>query len=155
MTPLEIILITLALINITGFVIFGIISLQDVERVNAHIVSYLAEAGVRIVSIYVCPHGRGDGCRCIKPNPYFPRKAAQEHGIDLRRSFVIGDHPHDVELATNAGAQGIYVLTGHGVKHRDQMPEEALVVSGIGQAVERILQRTVYFDRTAGGRSVT
>ena len=51
---------------------------------------------------------------------------------------MIGDHPHDVALATNAGSQGIYVLTGHGKKHRELMPKEALVATGIGEAVELI-----------------
>lgn len=46
----------------------------------------------KLVSI-VCPHHRVDECGCIKPNPYFLKKAAEEHGVDLSRSFVIGDHP--------------------------------------------------------------
>jgi len=47
--------------------------------------------------------------------------AAHWHGLDLRRSFVIGDHPHDVELARNAGATGVYVMTGQGLKHEAEL----------------------------------
>ncbi|NLX15279.1 MAG: HAD-IIIA family hydrolase [Phycisphaerales bacterium] len=47
----------------------GVMSIQDVEFVNAYVVRHLAEAGVRIVATYVCPHERGDGCLCIQPNP--------------------------------------------------------------------------------------
>jgi D-glycero-D-manno-heptose 1,7-bisphosphate phosphatase len=119
----------------------GTITLQDVDRVNAHVVSCLERQGIRIAATYVCPHERASGCRCIKPNPYFLRKAEHDFGIDLTRSFVIGDHPHDVELAVRAGATGIYVLSGHGMKHQAELPEQTVVTQGIGEATEQILKR--------------
>lgn len=119
----------------------GLISLQDVQRVNAHIVAHLVRHGIAITAIYVCPHARASGCRCIKPKPYFLKKAARDFQVDLKRSFVVGDHPHDVELAANAGATGIYVLTGHGIRHRAGMPASAVVAAGIGDAVGEILKR--------------
>ena len=42
-----------------------VLTLEQVERVNAHVVSVLAEAGLTITATYVCPHRRGDGCHCI------------------------------------------------------------------------------------------
>jgi D-glycero-D-manno-heptose 1,7-bisphosphate phosphatase len=119
----------------------GTLSLQDVARVNYHVVSQLFESGVRIIETYVCPHARTDNCGCIKPKPFFLRKAEREHRIDLQLSFVIGDHPHDVEFATNVGAKGIYVLSGHGKKHRKALSQDATVVAGIGEAAELILNR--------------
>ena len=119
----------------------GAISIQDVARVNSHIVSHLAEFGVRIVATYVCPHDRTDGCCCIKPKPYFLRKAEKDHWIDLQHSFVVGDHPHDVEFATKAGANAIYVLSGHGRKHREELSRDTAVVVGIREAAELILKR--------------
>jgi histidinol-phosphate phosphatase family protein len=119
----------------------GIITLGDANRVNARVVSYLAEHGVTITAAYVCPHQRADGCLCIKPNPHFLHQAAAEHGVDLRRSFTVGDHPHDVELARSVGAQGVYVRTGHGSKHLAEVPAGVVVVSGIAAAADWILQR--------------
>ncbi len=124
-------------------VALGLISMQAVESVNEYIDRYLAKNGIRITSIYVCPHGRDENCPCIKPKPFFPIRAAEDHGIDLKRSFMVGDHPHDVQTATNIGAQGIYVLTGHGIKHRDQIPQGAWVVSGIRQAAELIVEQAL------------
>lgn len=115
------------------------VSMEDVERVNNHIVTQLAESGVSITATYVCPHMRADGCGCIKPKPHFLLKAAEDFSIDLRRSFVIGDHPHDVTLAHNAGAEGIYVCTGHGLKHLAELPDRVLVAGGIGEAADCIL----------------
>jgi D-glycero-D-manno-heptose 1,7-bisphosphate phosphatase len=118
----------------------GTITIEDVQRVNAHVESYLAAQGVPIAATYVCPHRRASGCHCIKPNPYFLKQAERDFRIDLRRSFVIGDHPHDVELATRVGATGMYVLSGHGMKHRENAPVNTLVVDGIREATEQVLE---------------
>jgi len=117
----------------------GTISLADVERVNAYVTSYLAEHGVPITATYVCPHERSAGCDCIKPKPYFLRKAEMEFGIDLQRSFAVGDHPHDVKFALNVDAVGIYVLSGHGRKHQAELPAGSVVTAGIREAADHIL----------------
>ncbi len=116
----------------------GLTRLEDVRRVNEHVAAVLAREGIEIREIYTCPHQRSDGCACIKPKPFFLRKAEAEHGADLPRSFVVGDHPADVELAANAGARGIYVLTGHGEKHRAELRVPCAVEPGISAAVDRI-----------------
>ncbi len=117
----------------------GIITLEHVDRVNAKVLSHLAEHGITITAVYVCPHERADGCLCIKPNPHFLRKAAAEHRVDLQRSFTVGDHPHDVEFARAVGARGVYVRTGHGEKHLADVPPGEIIVSGIGEAANWIL----------------
>ena len=125
----------------------GTISMPDVERVNSHVASYLAQHGVPILATYVCPHERKAGCHCIKPNPYFLKKAESDFGIDLSRSFVIGDHPHDVELAASVGGTGIYVLSGHGMKHLGELSGHIVVTNGIGEATEHILERGLHTER--------
>lgn len=121
----------------------GLITRSDVDRVNAYVVAALAEQRVEIRDLYVCPHERSEQCPCMKPKPYFLREAAERYGIDLGMSFTVGDHPHDVQLARNAGARGIYVLTGHGLKHLDDVPHDTQIGSGIGQAAEMILSRRI------------
>ena len=59
--------------------------------------------------------------------------------MDLARSWVVGDHPHDVELARRAGARGVYVLTGHGAKHRADVPQGTSVAEDISEAARLIL----------------
>ncbi len=117
----------------------GILRHAEVDEVNAHVVHHLEQAGIEIRGVYVCPHTRFEECDCRKPNPYFLEQAAAEHGLDLRRSYSIGDHPHDAELARNTGGQGVYVLTGHGKKHRSELAGETTVVQGIADAAEWIL----------------
>jgi D-glycero-D-manno-heptose 1,7-bisphosphate phosphatase len=117
----------------------GIISREDVNYINSEIAETFAEAGIEIADIYVCPHDRLDNCECIKPNPYFLQKAQRDYNINLQRSFVVGDHPYDVQLAKNTGASGIFVLTGHGSKHVAELPQDTEIVSGIMSAAERII----------------
>ena len=119
----------------------GVITRNDVNRVNAHVITTLAEARVEICDVYVCHHRRSEECQCIKPKPYFLREAAERYGIDLSASFTVGDHPHDVQLAKNAGARGVYVLTGHGWKHLDEVPQDTKIASGMAEAAEMIMSR--------------
>lgn len=123
--------------NQTG-VADGLLTLREVDEINRHLAQTLRAHGVEIAHAYVCPHKQGDDCACIKPKPYFLEKAARDFALDLSSSFVIGDHPCDVDLARNAGARGIFVLTGHGVKHRSELADDAVVVPGIEEAVEWI-----------------
>jgi L-threonylcarbamoyladenylate synthase len=117
----------------------GLLSMDAVQRVNRHVLTVLRDRGIEITDIYICPHQRQDNCMCIKPNPFFPEKAASEHGIDLRRSFSIGDHPCDAQLALQCGGQGLYLLTGHGSKHLDEVPLDVPVLPNIRAAAEWIL----------------
>ena len=81
-----------------------------------------AAAGARIDGWYFCPHHPAGQvaaltmtCGCRKPAPALAHQAAADLGIDLARSWTIGDRWGDVQLATNAGmAGGILVRTGYG-----------------------------------------
>lgn len=117
----------------------GHIRAEEVRVVNDYVVRRLGEEGAIIRTLYCCPHQQSDACECMKPKPYFLRIAEREHEIDLARSFVVGDHPSDMELAHAVGARGIYVLTGHGLKHRAELQVPGTVVADIATAVDVIL----------------
>jgi D-glycero-D-manno-heptose 1,7-bisphosphate phosphatase len=77
----------------------------------------------------------------MKPSPYFLQAAARQYDIDLSVSFFIGDHPHDVETGKRAGTNTVYVLSGHGAKHRaelDIIPD--LIAKDLYEASARILE---------------
>jgi D-glycero-D-manno-heptose 1,7-bisphosphate phosphatase len=74
----------------------------------------LAKEGAHIDALYYCPHKGGDACSCRKPRPGMLERAAREHGLDLRRSFVVGDRHGDIELAHRVGARAVLVRTGYG-----------------------------------------
>ncbi len=84
-----------------------------VHSVHELMAQQLKAAGAHVDGVYYCPH-TGDGCDCRKPKPGMLERAAREHALDLRRSFVVGDRYGDVELARRIGSRGILVRTGYG-----------------------------------------
>ncbi len=128
----------------------GELALAEANRINNYAVGWLQERSVAIAAVCGCPHRRDQNCVCIKPKPFFLEQTARQHNPDLRRSFTVGDHPHDVELARNAGATGIYVLTGRGEKHRAELGGEVIVHRHIGEAADWILSGAYAPDSAAG-----
>ncbi len=125
----------------------GFLSMNQVAEVNRYLTDALRGHGIELTDVYVCPHAREEGCICCKPSPWFLRRAAEEYGLDLSRSYMIGDHPHDVFTGTAAGATGIYVLTGHGLRHRSELGEGSrIVVPGIEDATRIVLAETEFSE---------
>ncbi len=114
-----------------------IITEDDMEAVNRHILGELSANGIKIEEVFCCPHDDSDNCECRKPSPFFLKKAADKHRLDLKKSYMVGDHPSDVGAGLNCGAKGIYILTGHGIKHRSEAEKMgALILPDILAAAE-------------------
>ncbi|MGH7274306.1 MAG: D-glycero-beta-D-manno-heptose 1,7-bisphosphate 7-phosphatase, partial [Nitrospiria bacterium] len=88
---------------------------ERLKEIHEHLETILAEHGARLDGIYYCIHHPDEGCLCRKPSVGMLEAASRELSIDLSRSYVVGDKVSDIELAHNAGAKGILVLTGHGI----------------------------------------
>ncbi len=116
----------------------GAITRSQVDEVNAALNRILEEEGIHIREWYICPHSESDLCGCRKPSPHFLRKASADYSIDLGSSFMVGDHPTDPQTAEEAGAFGLYVLTGHGTRHLDELPESVPVFHNLAEACEWI-----------------
>lgn len=101
----------------------GLISAGDVESVNSFINSYFISNKIKFSEIYYCPHQNSDGCICKKPLPGFLDLVKEKYSIDFSASYVIGDHPSDIQFAGSRGLNGIYLLTGHGRKHMQELHE--------------------------------
>ena len=99
----------------------GLFSRDSVCAVHERLASLLLEYGARIDSFYFCPHHpeaeleeyRQD-CDCRKPKPGMLRRAAQELGLDLTASWMVGDRVSDLEAGAAAGCRTILVRTGYG-----------------------------------------
>ena len=85
----------------------GIITLKDLEAIHARLEGILEQEGAALDAIYFCPHHPDDGCRCRKPNVGMVERAASELQLNLRRSYLIGDHARDIQLAHRVGAKAI------------------------------------------------
>ncbi|MBN2451054.1 MAG: HAD-IIIA family hydrolase [Lentisphaeria bacterium] len=116
----------------------GLLSHAEVDAVHRALDGLLRAGGVRIAAWYVCPHARGTHCACRKPEPALLHRAAREHNIRLDASLIIGDHPSDVLTGCADGVRGVYVLTGHGEKHREGVPAGTPVFRDLGEAAHWI-----------------
>lgn len=95
----------------------GYFSRAEFARLQAALQQRLrVEAGVELDDFLVCPHAPGrDGapaCLCRKPAPGLLVRAARAHGLDLRRSWSIGDQPDDIEAGHRAGCRGLLLDRG-------------------------------------------
>lgn len=122
----------------------GIFTIEDMHRFNEKLLSELKKEGIEIKKIYYCPHTPEDLCKCRKPHTKYIKEAEKEFSIDVKNSWVIGDHPHDVEMAIKADARGIYLLTGHGKKHSDDLEKGDIkpdfIAKNFSQAAEFIMR---------------
>lgn len=87
----------------------GLMTLSQVDEVNAALSERLREAGVTLARIYTCAHGWDDGCACRKPRPGMLQAAADEFGIFLPRAIFVGDDIRDVEAGNAAGTQTLFI----------------------------------------------
>ncbi|MCI0426762.1 MAG: lipopolysaccharide heptosyltransferase II [Nitrospiraceae bacterium] len=85
----------------------GIVTLKDLEAIHARLQGLLEQEDAALEAIYFCPHHPDDGCRCRKPNVGMVERAVSELQLDLRRSYLIGDHARDIQLAHRVGAKAI------------------------------------------------
>jgi D-glycero-D-manno-heptose 1,7-bisphosphate phosphatase len=121
----------------------GFFTLADVENVHAHISKELAAQGVRFLEIYIAPEAPSAPSRGRKPSPQFLFDARDAHGIDLGRSYMVGDKLIDLECGWNAGVRkSILVRTGSGAEvelKEAQALRDAVVADDICAAIDWIL----------------
>ena len=85
----------------------GLFTHKDLEAVHARLQGLLEQEEAALDAIYFCPHHPDDGCRCRKPGTAMVERAASELQLDLTRSYLIGDHARDMQLAKNVGAKAV------------------------------------------------
>jgi histidinol-phosphate phosphatase family protein len=117
----------------------GYFRMEDVEAVHRRMEELLAAEGAHLDAIYVCPHAPEEDCLCRKPRTGLVELAARELGIDLPRSWMIGDKAADIEMARNAGMRGALVMTGYGAEAAAAGQSAEIIATGVKEAVERIL----------------
>ncbi|MFZ5812747.1 MAG: D-glycero-beta-D-manno-heptose 1,7-bisphosphate 7-phosphatase [Thermodesulfobacteriota bacterium] len=105
----------------------GFYTEQDYQNLTAYMRGLLEGYGIRLAGVYHCPHhpmhGKGPyrvSCGCRKPQPGLILRAGEELGIDVRRSFLVGDKQSDMEAGRTAGVgRCILVKTGHVLGKKD------------------------------------
>jgi heptosyltransferase-2 len=122
----------------------GIVTLKDLEAIHARLEGLLEKDDAALDAIYFCPHHPNDGCRCRKPNVGMVERAVSELQLDLRRSYLIGDHARDIQLAHRVGVKAILLTPAlvdaqsmDKLKAEQAMPDT--VAKSMSEAVDWIL----------------
>lgn len=97
----------------------GTLTHARLAAIHAHLLARFDRAGCPLDGVYVCTHHpkgtpAGDPahikeCDCRKPRPGMLLHAAREHGIDLARSYMVGDGLTDVQAGRAAGCKTVLV----------------------------------------------
>ena len=90
----------------------GIVNYNDIEYLFERLVVCFKEKGIDFDDYFFCPHQNSDQCECRKPKPGMIIEAAKKHGIDLSKSYIVGDSHKDILAGQKAGVKTIFVLTG-------------------------------------------
>jgi rfaE bifunctional protein nucleotidyltransferase chain/domain len=108
----------------------------------------LAQAGVEVTAVYHCPHHpKGKipelaiECDCRKPEPGMILRAAQEHGLSLANSFLVGDKPSDIEAARAAGVGRAYIVRSDNVESTEGLAGADASYVDLAACVEAVLPR--------------
>jgi D-glycero-D-manno-heptose 1,7-bisphosphate phosphatase len=104
----------------------GVVPVDQILSVHARVTELLAEAGVQFDAVRMCLH-HPDGvvadlavsCCCRKPRPGMLLSAASELGVELSRSWMIGDTDADVVAGQAAGCRTVIVETPGSTHKRD------------------------------------
>ena len=124
-----------------------------VHQANRRLVELLEQEGAALDGIYYCPHHPREGtppyrqdCQCRKPRAGMLHKAAVDLGIDLPKSYMVGDGIVDVGAARAAGVVPVLVLTGYGRGHLEHRRsrwtvEPEHIAEDLSAAVQWILER--------------
>ena len=115
----------------------------QVDALHNWMVGLIEEAGGRVDGVYVCPHAPDEGCDCRKPAPGMLLRAAEEKGLDLSKSTLIGDTKFDLQAGWAAGVRECcLVLTGRGPLWRDRDGDgEYAIYAGLMDAARAVIER--------------
>lgn len=97
----------------------GMMSEAELAEINHFFLEKLM-----VDDIFYCPHYPPEHfevlpfnvfCDCRKPATGLICQAAEKHGIDIERSYMVGDRVSDILAGQNAGMSTVLVRTGYGI----------------------------------------
>jgi D-glycero-D-manno-heptose 1,7-bisphosphate phosphatase len=109
---------------------------------------------LKVDNILYCPHYPPDNeeifpynivCNCRKPAIGMITDAVIKHGIDLEKSYMVGDRVSDILAGKNAGLSTVLVKTGYGSDWTDTDIIPDFVFNDLQEFVTYLLERPVVF----------
>ncbi|MDR2352982.1 MAG: HAD-IIIA family hydrolase [Deltaproteobacteria bacterium] len=133
-----------------GFLLICVTNQPDVSRgtrtiQNVTEMNYKVLTSLPLDDLYTCFHDDHDNCDCRKPKPGMLLAAAQKWGIDLGRSFMVGDRKGDIRAGQAAGTQTLFL----DFKYAEGLPipPADFVCNSLEEAINLILKISSNFWR--------
>jgi D-glycero-D-manno-heptose 1,7-bisphosphate phosphatase len=126
--------------------------IRDLLPVEKRIDMLLRKHGIYLSGFYFCPH-HPQGlvkefcvrCDCRKPKNGLLLAAANEHRIDLSKSWMLGDILDDIEAGNRSGCKTVLIDNGNETEWKmnpKRVPD--FIAAHINQAADYILEVTSY-----------
>lgn len=128
----------------------GLCSEEELEEIHLALSDLLSKDEAHITRFYFCPHHPSAlvgaykmDCECRKPKAGMFRQAAQELGINLDGSVMVGDNFTDIQAGSSVGCRTVLISDTHGPEDRQYAvgpsnhPDH--IATGLDRAVDWIL----------------
>lgn len=115
----------------------GLFGMDMLNAINEKMVKSLAQVGGRLDAIFFCPHAADSPCDCRKPKPGLLRQIGERFNVDLAGVPCVGDSLRDLQAGVAMGCTPYLVLTGKGMKTRDDpnLPPGTLIFDDLAAVV--------------------
>lgn len=116
----------------------GTQSLAEIEEMHRILKSQLP-----IDDFFVCCHDDADHCTCRKPLPGLLLRAAEQYGVSLPDSYLVGDRWKDVEAGHAAGCRTVWI--DYGYQERGPASPPSARAASFREAVDFVLAETTSY----------
>jgi D-glycero-D-manno-heptose 1,7-bisphosphate phosphatase len=124
----------------------GRVSVQELQAIQLRVAELLGAEGARLDSWRMCLHHPAGvveelsgACDCRKPAPGMLLDAAAELGLDLSRSWLVGDTDADMKAGMAAGCRTALIVHPGSSHKRSSETGSDLLASELGDAVAKLL----------------
>ncbi len=129
-----------------GGIALGYLTEDGLAAIHEHMAELLAAQGAHVDAVYYCPYyPNGTIPKYAKDSPDrkpgigMLERGRGELGIDLRKSFLVGDATTDILAGLRAGCTTILVQTGQAGTDGKEVAEPDFTVKDLPAAVDLIL----------------
>lgn len=128
----------------------GEVTYEQLDEIHNRLDTLLGAEGAYLDDLYYCPHHPDSGfegeikelkfdCECRKPKTGLLNQAAEDHNIDLSRSWIIGDTTSDIQTGINGGLHTALVMTGEAGKDGKYKVEPDITGENLEECIDKII----------------
>jgi D-glycero-D-manno-heptose 1,7-bisphosphate phosphatase len=126
------------------------VSIAQLHAVHERVTQLLARDGVTLTASRLCLHhpqgvieGLSGPCSCRKPAPGMLLDVAAVLGLDLARSWMVGDTDADIAAGRAAGCRTLLIRNPGSVHKRLQVVSPDVVADSLAEGVQKLTGQVI------------